>query len=108
MLYKTPEEMKKVLDKYFSETPNDKLTITGIYLALGMTKETFYEYDKRPEFSKVTKEARMLVENSYELSLRKTGRTGDIFALKNFGWHDKTETEISGDGFNAFLKSLKD
>lgn len=106
--YKTPQEMEKILNKYFEETPNNRLTITGVYLALGIAKETFYKYDKLPEFSKITKKARMLVENSYELSLRESGRTGDIFALKNFGWTDKTETEISGEGFNGFLKSLKD
>ena len=35
----------------------------------------------------------MIVENSYEMSLRENGRTGDIFALKNFGWRDKMEVE---------------
>ena len=32
----------------------------------------------------------------YEKSLRKDGKTGDIFALKNFGWRDKQEHEHSG------------
>ena len=37
--------------------------------------------------------ARLIVENSYEMELRKEGRTGTIFALKNFGWKDKIEYE---------------
>lgn len=35
----------------------------------------------------------MRVEASYEKDLKKTGRPGTIFALKNFGWKDKQEVE---------------
>jgi hypothetical protein len=34
-----------------------------------------------------------MIEHSYELDLKKTGRTGTIFALKNFEWKDKQEIE---------------
>ena len=63
-------------------------------LYLGLTKETFYEYVKREEYKDILNRARLIVENSYEMSLRENGRTGDIFALKNFGWVDKQEQEI--------------
>jgi hypothetical protein len=39
--------------------------------------------------------AKLRIENSYELSLRKNGRSGDIFALKNFGWSDKKVVHYS-------------
>ena len=97
MIFKTPEEMKEKIDDYFNKTAPEEITITGLCLHLGMNKDTFYEYNKRDKFKDITESARLRVENSYELSLRKYGRTGDIFALKNFGWKDKTEVENSGE-----------
>jgi len=38
------------------------------------------------------------VESSYELDLKKHGRSGTIFALKNFDWKDKNETDITTGG----------
>ena len=37
--------------------------------------------------------AKLKVENSYEKELRGKFFAGAIFALKNFGWSDKMETE---------------
>lgn len=89
----TPEQMKKILNEYFETTAENKITITGICLALGLDKSTFYDYEKREDYKEIVRQARMMVENSYEMSLRENGRTGDIFALKNFGWRDKMEVE---------------
>lgn len=108
--YKTPEEMQKVIDDYFENVPTrpvlvgDELrnlpaiTITGLCLHLGFCdRASFYDYEKNKEFSHTIKKARLRIENDYEMSLR-TGRnnSGDIFALKNFGWKDKQEVEQSG------------
>lgn len=89
----TPEQMEKILNEYFSTTDENKITLTGICLALNLDKKNFYEYEKREGYQDIVKRARMIVENSYEISLRENGRTGDIFALKNFGWRDKIEYE---------------
>lgn len=89
----TPEQMEKILNEYFKTTDENKITITGICLALGLDKSTFYDYEKRKGYKEIVRQARMIVENSYEMSLRENGRTGDIFALKNFGWRDKVEYE---------------
>lgn len=87
------KELEKLVDEYFSQTNENKITITGLCLHLGLTKETFYEYARREEYKHILNRARLMVENSYEMSLRENGRTGDIFALKNFGWRDKVEYE---------------
>jgi len=89
----SPEQMEKILNEYFETTEENKITLTGICLALNLDKSNFYEYEKREGYQDIVKRARMIVENSYEMSLRETGRTGDIFALKNFGWRDKMEVE---------------
>lgn len=101
----TPEQMENILNEYFKTTDENKITITGICLALGLDKSTFYDYEKREEYKDIVKQARMIVENSYEISLRENGRTGDIFALKNFGWRDKVEYEDSGNK-NGVIEDL--
>lgn len=95
-IFDTPEQLEHELDEYFNNTPSEEITITGLCLHLGIHKDTLYEYNKRDGYSTLVKMARLKVENAYEKSLRKNGRTGDIFALKNFGWTDKQEHEVSG------------
>jgi len=97
-IFSDSKKMEEILNKYFEETPEEKITLTGIILALDISKDTFYQYAKLPEFKAIIDKARLRVENSYETDLREKGRAGDIFALKNFGWKDKTETEISNNG----------
>lgn len=105
---KSPEQMKKILNEYFEKTEEDKITITGICLALDIDKNNFYDYEKREGYSEIVKRARLIVENSYEISLRKNGRTGDIFALKNFGWVDKQEVDSSVNINNPFANMSTD
>lgn len=102
----SPEQMEKILNEYFSTTEEKKITITGICLALDLDKSNFYAYEKREGYENIVKRARMIVENSYEISLRENGRTGDIFALKNFGWVDKQEIENNNQGKITIVNSL--
>lgn len=90
------EEIIKLSDKYFEDTPPDEWTITGLALALDTTRQTLINYTEKEEFIDTIKKLKTKVENQYEISLRKHGRSGDIFGLKNFGWSDKTEVEQSG------------
>ena len=94
--FNTPEEMELKAEEYFKKTPRDEITLTGLILHLNIAKDTFYQYAERPEYNDIIKKIQLRVENEYEISLRKYGRTGDIFALKNFGWKDKQEVENSG------------
>lgn len=94
-IFKNPEELQKKILNYFSKTTEEKITITGLCLSLGINKDTFYEYGKKKGYKDIIDYARLKVENSYELSLRKYGRTGDIFALKNFGWKDKQDIDAN-------------
>lgn len=96
--FETPEILQQAVDKYFAETPQEQWTITGLALALGTDRGTLCNYGRRDEYANSIKIARLKVENAYELSLRKNGRTGDIFALKNFGWRDQGNIDITTDG----------
>ena len=73
------------------------LTIAGMCYELGFeTRQSFYAYEEKPEFSYTVKRIRLFIESQYEENLSGTTPTGSIFALKNMGWKDKTEQEISG------------
>ncbi len=98
---KTPEEFDSLVDSYIEmcKAAEEPILLTGMILALGfVSKDTFYEYQKFPEFTDSVKRARMFVEMEYEKRLNvNNSSSGPIFALKNFGWTDKTETKITGD-----------
>lgn len=98
------------IDKYFNETPKDEWTWTGLALYLDTDKETLKDYrENRADFIAPLKTAMLKVENGYELDLKKSGRTGTIFALKNFDWKDKTESEVTGkDGKDLFPQPILD
>jgi len=110
--YATAEELQAKIKAYFNggaykrkvitslgekiEIPTP--TITDLVLFLGFAdKQSFYDLEVNPKFSYTIKRARTFIEREYENCLRQTGCTGAIFALKNFGWVDKTEIEHTGD-----------
>lgn len=94
-IFNTTEELQTAIDKYFNEA--EIKTVTGLALHLGFeSRQSFYDYEKNDEFSYIIKKARLEVETAYEERLSGNSPTGAIFALKNMGWKDKTETEHSG------------
>ena len=97
MLFKNPEEFEKRANAYFDECFEnaEPVTVTGLALYLGTSRETLMEYQKRDAFTDAVKRAKQRVELEYEKRLIKRGNAGDIFALKQFGWRDKFENEIS-------------
>jgi hypothetical protein len=96
--FPTVEVLQQGIDDYFEATPRDEWTWTGLALHLDTSKETLREYKEREEFVDPLKKALLKVENGYELDLKKHGRSGTIFALKNFDWKDKTEQDLTTDG----------
>jgi len=112
-VFKTPEEMQEQIagyfiggmkkrqivvgkgeDKHVVEIPIP--TITGLCLYLGFdSRQSFYDYEEKDEFSYTIKKARTFIELEYEEILQTTGSTGAIFALKNFGWQDRSELAVS-------------
>ena len=125
-LFKTPEELQEKIDQYFKDgmalrkvvcgSSNNRYiehipvpTITGLCLYLGFeSRQSFYTYGKKEEFSYTIKKARLRIEREYEEQLQVGAPTGSIFALKNFNWKDiplidqsqhitKIEVKISDD-----------
>lgn len=74
-------------------------TISGLAVALDTTRRTLLDYEDREEFSHTIKRAKQRIEATTESLLVNGGATpaGVIFNLKNnYGWVDRTETEVSG------------
>lgn len=100
--YSNPEDLQQAIDKFFSTlSPDEPPTITGLCYSLGFeSRQSFYDYEEKPDFTYTIKRARLRIENKYESKLFSNNNAGAIFALKNFGWSDKQEinqkTEVSG------------
>ncbi len=62
------------------------VTITGICLFLGFeSRQSFYDYEDKEEFTYIIKRARLTIESIYEENLQGKMPTGSIFALKIWG-----------------------
>lgn len=102
--FDSPEELQKAIQEYITTT-GIKSTITGLAYHLGFeSRQSFYDYEEREEYSYIIKRARLFIESCYEEKLSGNNCTGPLFALKNMGWKDKQEIEQSGGinitGFN--------
>lgn len=117
-IFETPEQVQAEIDRYFTEgvtmktviigkAPNNYTievevpTITGLCYFLGFeSRQSFYDYEAKPEFAYTIKKARLFIEKHYEEMLQTGNTTAAIFALKNFDWTDRQEidqkTEHSG------------
>ena len=107
--FASPEDLEKLLNEYFEGKEYNEITLTGLCLFLDINKDTFYEYAKRDEFKHMLDMARLRIENSYEIALRKDGGSENIFALKNFGWKEKQEMDIASniDSVNVKVDKLE-
>lgn len=100
--FQSVEELQEKANAYFSSCYDSDgkiirpITITGLALALDTSRETLMNYEAREEFFDTIKRAKLRVENYAEERLYGPHPTGAIFALKQFNWKDKHETEHSG------------
>jgi hypothetical protein len=114
LAFETPEEMETKIYEYFAccdeqkeISVNDKgqskviqkpYTISGLCIYLGISKETWSQYLKRPEYTEITAMAKLQVENYVEENslMGKINPVMSIFNLKNnFGWTDRFEVSAN-------------
>ena len=96
-----PIELKQLILDYFdSEKGRKKPTLSGLARAMGIDRRTLYNYQQKDEFFPTIKKARDRIEENYEENLLYGERppTGFIFALKNMGWADRLETDLTTKG----------
>jgi hypothetical protein len=78
--FETPEELKNVLQEYFDNTDKEEWTVTGLALLIG-SRQLLDDYQKREGFEEIVTEAKLIVENGYEIDLKKHGRSGTISCI---------------------------
>ena len=93
----TPKKLEEAILSYFEETQFNRWTVSGLALVIG-SKQLLLDYEKRKGFEFIVKQAKLMIEDSYEQTLREEGGSHNIFALKNFGWKDRNETDITSNG----------
>lgn len=111
-LFKTAKELEEKIQDYIENCPDKRqimfaskdgpphiievpaFTISGLSYFLGFeSRQSFYDYEEKDNFTYIIKRARNFIEKEYEKLLQSGQCTGSIFALKNMGWSDKTEIE---------------
>jgi hypothetical protein len=106
--FKTPKELEKKINAYFKSLKPKRVgrdliptypTVCGLALYLGFAqRKSLLDYKERKVFCNIIKKAVTFIEEHYEQRLNTQGCTGAIFALKNMGWADKIETDITTKG----------
>lgn len=91
--YETPEELQRLIDEYFEQTPVEKQTITGLAIHLDTDRITLCQYEGRDQFANTVKKAKQRIEHAYEMHGMEHRSAFDIFRMKNMGWQDKTEVD---------------
>lgn len=115
-VFETVKELDEAIHEYFQngvklrkivvgKPPNSQVveipvpTITGLCYHIGFeSRQSFYDYEGKAEFSYTVKRARLFIEREYEEQLTMGNTIGAIFALKNMGWKDQTQTDITTGG----------
>lgn len=108
VIHTDPKEVDKLIDDYFEwikgersadgkkydwERAPEPPTVTGLTLHLGFAnKSSLYDYSRKDSFSNSIKRAISRIEKHHEIAIAHGDKcTGNIFALKNFGWRDSID-----------------
>lgn len=96
--FTTPRALSCAVDAYFdSRTPSDRPTVTGLAVALGLTRRQLVDYGSDDDYADIVAMAKARVEAFNENRLYDGNVTGTIFNLKhNFGWEDRRAAEAAG------------
>jgi hypothetical protein len=119
LAFKSVEELQAKIEEYFEWCDNrirtiwdDKAqaevamlhpapyTMSGLARRLGVDRDTIINYSHKEEFFGTIRDARERVHEDVETRLMDTkNEKGAIFNLKNnFGWKDKSETDLTSKG----------
>ena len=113
--YKNALELEDAIDAYFNEGVKLRTvivgkgekarilevpipTICGLCYYLGFaSRQSFYDMEAKKDLSYTIKRARLFIEKEYEEQLQVGNTVGAIFALKNLGWTDKQDLNVTGE-----------
>lgn len=127
--YETDDELQAVVEAYFDKCDSNTrqevmwngktselvdikdplpYTMSGLAVAIGMTRQSLLNYSKKAEFFVTIKDAKGRVEADMERRLIKGGSpVGAIFALKNnFSWQDRQIVDNYNHKFSIVRKPV--
>lgn len=96
--FKDKEELQDRIDLFYDmcECLSMPVTYTGLMLVLGLNnKNQLSALRYHEEYGEIVRSAIASVEFFYEAKLSEGKPVGAIFALKNFGWSDRTDVAIA-------------
>lgn len=96
--FQDKEELEDRIDLFYDmcECLNMPVTYTGLMLVLGLNnKNQLSSLRYHQEYGELVSAAIASVEFFYESKLSEGKPVGAIFALKNFGWSDRTDVAIA-------------
>lgn len=101
--FSSPELMQQAIDSFFTacDDNDDPYTISGLALALDMDTQTLLNYQQKDAYVATIKKAKQRCQTYAE----RRGWTGNpafaCFVLKNYGWSDRQEQNVSVSGTMA-------
>lgn len=110
--YKTVEEIKVIIERYFGDSEKEESipNKAGLRVALGICRDTYCDWKKlKHKFSYTLKETESRIEEAWVKRLGKTACTGAIFYLKNAfaeDYKDRHETDITSGGKPIYLPDV--
>ena len=104
-IYKNEEDLQADIEGYFKWcVDNEKMpTMAGLALHIDVLRDRLYEWEKE-RFPDTIKKARTQIESMWAQLLATKNATGAIFMLKNFGWSDKQEMEMTGSNIKVTVE----
>lgn len=128
LLFKTVEDLKKVIDEYFDWCDNRAVkkvdsdgkeymisspapyTMSGLARRIGIDRQTLINYSKKEEFFGTIRAAREKVHEDVESRMLETrNEKGAIFSLKNnFSWKEQQEIDQNITGGLTILRKSYD
>lgn len=114
-VYATAEDLAHECSLYeeFCETKNRIMTVPGLCLFLGLSRQTLYKYQKGgvgDDYKQVVNFFMLRIEEEWVQNLTKPNAGGAMFYLKNAfrnDYREKIETEYSEKPLRGFLLGLK-
>jgi len=95
--FKNVEELEECIDKYkeYLDENGKPPTMAGLAYHTGLDRQTLYNYKKKDEFFDTIKDFVDFVKMTYEEEAIINSSSGIIFLMKNYGYTDKIEQEIT-------------
>ena len=95
--FESVEELEECINNYkdYLEESGKPPTMAGLAYYTNIDRQTLYNYKKKDEFFDIIKKFVDWIKMTYEEIAIEHGGSGIIFVMKQYGYTDKVEQEIT-------------